>query len=189
MFSETVPQRVGPAQARTWLDTVNPDFYRPISEATVARLTAIIEQGLWEDTHDPILFDSRGQLRGGRMRLLAIEAAGREVQVSVHVPPSPQPRETRPGIYSATGAQPLVEAVRWDGDNFETIRDWVQRQPLGVDSIEHNAVYDLIWRRNDTRRPPEAVIPGDWIARRPEGYTAYRHLPFTDYFTYVGAPE
>lgn len=186
LFDALLRQVVGPAQATAWLATVNSAFYRPPSAANVSRFTKLINDGLWDErasAHDPVCFDTRGLLRGGRMRLMAIAASGREVACWVLAPPPPQPHETIIGLYADTDGRE-VEAIRWDGENFDAIADWTGRYPMGLRSIETNPVHDLRLAYDNTIMA--AIYPGDWLARLPDAHTGFDHEGFINEYAYLG---
>lgn len=186
LFERPIEQMVTPALARAWLATVNPGHYRPVSAADVARFRSILEQGQWDsESLDPVRIDTLGQLRGGRMRLMAIAESGISVTMLVHMPPPPQPHETIPGVYERTerlGIQ-IVEAIRWSGHNFDDTRAWIERQPLGMISIEHDPTHRLTVV-DDARRPGIWVFPGDWLVRGGDAYSEHDHFQFVQDFLY-----
>jgi len=56
---------------------------RPISRATVDKYKRLIEEGLFELTHQGLGFDSRSRLRDGQHRLLAIIESGKSAKLLV----------------------------------------------------------------------------------------------------------
>lgn len=75
--------KMQPEQARALLLATEGHEQRPISPALVDRLTAAIEQGRWQMTHQAIAISKHGVIIDGRHRLSAIARANAAVEVMV----------------------------------------------------------------------------------------------------------
>jgi len=179
-----VEQVVGPELAATWLRTVA-SGHRPASAVHITRFQDIIAKGHWYRTPgDPILFDTLGRLRGGRVRLEAITRSGKQVPLFVLLPPPPQPHETIPGVY-ADAFGDKISAVRWDGGNLDAVIDLVDGiGPGGKPAwAAQNEDKDLILQHHDGTKV--AIIPGDWL-KVMGTLIGVQHHDFVQAYTYQG---
>ena len=173
--------QVTPDQAGAWLATVSPT-YRPVSLAMVDRLARIMGTDQWEPTViDAIRIDVTGRLRGGRMRLLAVQRHGAPVKMWVDTCPPVLPHETVPATYvdidpdGTPRGSVQIEAMRFDGTNLEAVRAWVATQPGLVSDVTCDGHG---WLRLVTPNVGGALwaYPGYWIGRTPAP-GSYMSLP------------
>jgi hypothetical protein len=185
--------QVTPEQAGVWLATVGPG-YRPANRAMVARLAQLMDTGQWTPTvTDPILIDVTGRLRGGRMRLLAVQRHGAPVPMWVDISPPVLPHEAVPAAYVEIDVDGTprdtvqIEAMRFDGGNIEAVRDWWAAQPGPVSAVVDDGHGWLRLLATDGPHSDLWAYPGDWIVRTAPHIT-YMSVPVSA-FVRVFAPK
>jgi len=80
-------EKIGPEEAQEYLNTMGPPSY-PVDPAEVRRFARDMSLGLWLTVHrgapvDPLRLTPEGRMISGRRRMLAVIAAGVEIDFIV----------------------------------------------------------------------------------------------------------
>jgi hypothetical protein len=76
------PELIGPDEARELLKNLMPD-YRAADMRCVRDFASMMTKGQWLPRAEPLMYDTRHGLVGGRRRLLAVIEAGVEIEFLV----------------------------------------------------------------------------------------------------------
>jgi hypothetical protein len=169
--------------ANRWLATVNGNLYRPPAPSRVLRFAELMGSGNWlTDPQDPVYLDSRGNLRGGRMRLMGTVAAGKTIPLYVQHDTPVQEHEAIPSLYTGQDGK-TVEAVRFNGtpEGYETVRNWMNIAPLNLKSVEYRDPATLVLNWNYDGYFAH-LYAGNWLLRGPGNYHCYS-WGFTSFYT------